>query len=165
MIRTIHLWLTLALAVLAAGFVVRVLIFFHDCSHGTFFASRPARTILRHITGVLTFTSDRDWSHSHRVHHATAASRARLRGSPAQRQTASTAATLAVTMSAFLSALLTWTNPSALLGPSAPWARDVPGALALDHWSSPDHSSENTATTGSWSDTRRGDGSSGMAGG
>ena len=76
MIRTIHLgysyWLTLALAVLAAGFSVRIFIFFHDCGHGTFFASRRARSILGYITGVLMFTPYRDWSHNHRVHHATA---------------------------------------------------------------------------------------------
>ena len=76
MIRTIHLgysyWLTLALAVLAAGFSVRIFIFFHDCGHGTFFASRRARSILGYITGVLMFTPYSDWSHNHRVHHATA---------------------------------------------------------------------------------------------
>jgi omega-6 fatty acid desaturase (delta-12 desaturase) len=76
MIRTIHLgysyWLTLALAVLAAGFSVRIFIFFHDCGHGTFFASRRARTILGYIAGILTFTPYHDWSHNHRVHHATA---------------------------------------------------------------------------------------------
>ena len=76
MIRTIHLgysyWLTLALAVLAAGFSVRIFIFFHDCGHGTFFTSRRARSILGYITGVLMFTPYRDWSHNHRVHHATA---------------------------------------------------------------------------------------------
>ena len=76
MIRTVQLgysyWLTLALAALAAGFSVRIFIFFHDCGHGTFFASRRARTILGTITGVLMFTPYRDWSHNHRVHHATA---------------------------------------------------------------------------------------------
>ncbi len=76
MIRTVQLghsyWLTLSLAVLAAGFSVRIFIFFHDCGHGTFFASRRARTILGYITGVLMFTPYHDWSHNHRVHHATA---------------------------------------------------------------------------------------------
>jgi omega-6 fatty acid desaturase (delta-12 desaturase) len=76
MIRTIQLgysyWLTLALAVLAAGFLVRIFIFFHDCGHGTFFASPQARTILGYITGILTFTPYHAWAHNHRIHHATA---------------------------------------------------------------------------------------------
>jgi len=32
-------WLTLPLAVLAAGFLVRTFIIFHDCTHGSFFPS------------------------------------------------------------------------------------------------------------------------------
>ena len=47
-------WLTLPLAVLAAGFLVRVFIIFHDCGHGSFFPSRRANDILGFITGVLT---------------------------------------------------------------------------------------------------------------
>lgn len=30
-------WLTLILAIFAAGFMVRVFIIFHDCGHGSFF--------------------------------------------------------------------------------------------------------------------------------
>lgn len=76
MIRTVQLdypyWMTLALAVLAAALLARIFIFFHDCGHGSFFASRRARTILGYITGVLTFTPYQDWAHNHRIHHATA---------------------------------------------------------------------------------------------
>jgi omega-6 fatty acid desaturase (delta-12 desaturase) len=64
-------WITLALAVLTVGFVVRIFIFFHDCGHGSFFASRRANTILGYITGILTFTPYEDWRHNHGVHHAT----------------------------------------------------------------------------------------------
>ena len=32
-------WLTLALAAVAAALFVRIFIFFHDCTHGSFFAS------------------------------------------------------------------------------------------------------------------------------
>lgn len=35
-------WLTLALAVLAAGFEVRLFIIQHDCGHGSFFKSKMA---------------------------------------------------------------------------------------------------------------------------
>jgi omega-6 fatty acid desaturase (delta-12 desaturase) len=48
--------LSLSLAVLAAGFLVRVFIIFHDCGHGSFFPSRKANDVLGFITGVLTFT-------------------------------------------------------------------------------------------------------------
>jgi omega-6 fatty acid desaturase (delta-12 desaturase) len=34
-------WITLPLAVLAAGFLVRIFIIFHDCCHGSFVDSRP----------------------------------------------------------------------------------------------------------------------------
>src|SRR6266478_6198319 len=50
------LWLALPLAVLAAGFLVRVFIISHDCGHGSFFPSRKANTFVGFLTGVLTFT-------------------------------------------------------------------------------------------------------------
>lgn len=65
-------WLTLALIVLASGLFARTFIFFHDCGHGSFFASRQANTVLGYITGILTFTPYEDWRHAHAVHHATA---------------------------------------------------------------------------------------------
>jgi omega-6 fatty acid desaturase (delta-12 desaturase) len=76
MIRSIQLgysyWLTLGLAVVASGLMVRIFIFFHDCTHGSFFASRRANKIVGYITGILTFTPYDDWRHTHSVHHATA---------------------------------------------------------------------------------------------
>src|SRR5512140_2618705 len=35
-------WLTIPLAVLAGGFLVRIFIIFHDCGHGSFFTSKRA---------------------------------------------------------------------------------------------------------------------------
>ena len=64
-------WVTFALAVVAAGLLVRIFIFFHDCCHGSFFASRKANIILGYICGILTFTPFDNWRHSHAVHHAT----------------------------------------------------------------------------------------------
>ncbi|MBN2390829.1 MAG: fatty acid desaturase [Anaerolineae bacterium] len=76
MVRTVQLgvtyWLTLALAVLGAGFLVRIFIFFHDCTHRSFFKSNRANTIVGYILGILTFTPYEDWRHSHVIHHATA---------------------------------------------------------------------------------------------
>lgn len=65
-------WLTLALAVPAAGFLLRSFIVFHDCCHGSFFASRAANTWVGRFTGLLVFTPFASWRHSHAVHHATA---------------------------------------------------------------------------------------------
>jgi omega-6 fatty acid desaturase (delta-12 desaturase) len=65
--------LILPLMVVTAGLLVRIFIFFHDCGHGSFFASRKANTIVGYLCGVLTFTPYEEWRHSHAKHHATAA--------------------------------------------------------------------------------------------
>lgn len=65
-------WLTLLLAVPAAGFMVRLFIQFHDAGHGSFFPSRQANDLWGIITGVLTFTPYYHWRHNHAVHHASA---------------------------------------------------------------------------------------------
>jgi fatty acid desaturase len=67
----ISLWLTVPLALLTAGFMVRTFIIFHDCGHGSFFASQRANNLLGIITGILTFTPYYRWKHDHAVHHAT----------------------------------------------------------------------------------------------
>jgi len=73
MIWTLNIsyWITLALAVAAAGFLVRIFIIFHDCGHGSFFRSRRANRLTEFVTGVLTFTPYRQWRHKHALHHAT----------------------------------------------------------------------------------------------
>lgn len=65
-------WITLMLATLAGGILVRIFILFHDCCHGSFFASRSANTVFGYITGVLTFTAFENWRYAHNRHHATA---------------------------------------------------------------------------------------------
>jgi len=65
-------WITLALAIVAAAFLVRIFIFFHDCTHGSFFASQRANRILGRILGLLTFTPFQEWRYLHLSHHATA---------------------------------------------------------------------------------------------
>lgn len=64
-------WITLGLAILAGGLLVRIFIFFHDCAHQSFFASRSANTILGYICGILTFTPYEEWRKSHGWHHNT----------------------------------------------------------------------------------------------
>lgn len=68
----ISYWLTLLLAIPAAGFMVRAFIIFHDCGHGSFFESQKANDTLGVITGILTFTPYYHWRRNHAIHHATA---------------------------------------------------------------------------------------------
>jgi omega-6 fatty acid desaturase (delta-12 desaturase) len=65
-------WVTLMLVVVAGGMLVRVFILFHDCCHGSFFASRRANTICGYVAGIVTFTPFEDWRYAHNLHHATA---------------------------------------------------------------------------------------------
>src|SRR5436309_14751818 len=67
---SVSYWLVVPLAVLAAGFTVRLFIIHHDCGHGSFLKSRKANDILGFITGVLTFTPYYHWRWEHAVHHA-----------------------------------------------------------------------------------------------
>ena len=64
-------WLTVPLVVLAAAFLVRTFIIFHDCGHGSFFKSATANHVLGAITGVLTFTPFYHWRWEHAIHHST----------------------------------------------------------------------------------------------
>ena len=64
-------WLALPLALLAAGFLIRVFIIFHDCGHGSFLPSRRANDILGFITGVITLTPYFHWRWEHALHHST----------------------------------------------------------------------------------------------
>ena len=69
----ISYWLTLLLAIPAAGFMIRTFIIFHDCGHGSFFKSKRANDTVGIITGIITFTPYYHWRHNHAVHHATVA--------------------------------------------------------------------------------------------
>ncbi len=65
-------WFVIPLVILAAGFMIRAFIIFHDCCHGSFFASKQANDIAGRVLGVITFTPYDYWKHDHSVHHATA---------------------------------------------------------------------------------------------
>ena len=64
--------LTIPLIFLAGLLLVRVFIIFHDCGHGSFFASRWANDTLGTLTGLLTFTAYYDWRGDHAIHHGAA---------------------------------------------------------------------------------------------
>ncbi|MCB1036225.1 MAG: fatty acid desaturase [Acidobacteria bacterium] len=63
--------LTLALALPAAGMIVRLFIFQHDCGHGSFFRSTRANNLLGAVLGVITLTPYAYWKRTHAIHHAT----------------------------------------------------------------------------------------------
>ncbi len=64
-------WLTIPLAVLAGGFLIRIFIIFHDCGHGSFFKSRRANAFWGFVTGLISFTPFYQWRKEHSIHHAT----------------------------------------------------------------------------------------------
>ncbi|MFJ7163028.1 fatty acid desaturase [Bacillus safensis] len=63
--------LTLFFAVIAAGFLVRVFIIFHDCCHQSFFKQKPLNHLFGFLTGVLTLFPYLQWQRDHSIHHAT----------------------------------------------------------------------------------------------
>ena len=64
--------LTLAIAIPAAGFLLRTYILFHACAHGSFLQSKRANVWLGRALGLLVFSPYQAWRYSHAVHHATA---------------------------------------------------------------------------------------------
>ena len=62
-------WLALALAPLAAGFLVRIFIIQHDCGHGSFFRGRRANDLLGLACSLLTLTPYASWRRQHAGHH------------------------------------------------------------------------------------------------
>jgi acyl-lipid omega-6 desaturase (Delta-12 desaturase) len=64
-------WITLLLAVPAAGFVVRLFMIQHDCGHYSFFRSRRANDMLGRAISLFTLTPHKYWRDAHAIHHAT----------------------------------------------------------------------------------------------
>jgi acyl-lipid omega-6 desaturase (Delta-12 desaturase) len=64
-------WITLLLAVPAAGFLLRLFVIQHDCGHGSLFRSRLANDLTGRIIGVFTLTPYDYWRRTHAAHHAT----------------------------------------------------------------------------------------------
>lgn len=63
------IWLIAPLMVLAALFMVRTFILFHDCTHGSFVKSTKNNTILGTIFGILSLTPYEPWKVEHQIHH------------------------------------------------------------------------------------------------
>jgi acyl-lipid omega-6 desaturase (Delta-12 desaturase) len=64
-------WLSLLLAVPAAGFLVRLFMIQHDCGHGAFFHRRGTNDWVGRAIGVLTLTPYDFWRRTHAAHHST----------------------------------------------------------------------------------------------
>lgn len=64
-------WLMLPLAILAAGFLARIFIVFHDCGHASFFKSKRANHVTGMIAGLLNLTPYQHWRWQHALHHGT----------------------------------------------------------------------------------------------
>ncbi|WP_223702524.1 fatty acid desaturase [Sutcliffiella deserti] len=68
---SVSYWLALIPIVLAAGFLTRIFIIFHDCTHHSFFKNRRLNRAVGTAMGVLTLFPFDQWGYEHSVHHAT----------------------------------------------------------------------------------------------
>jgi omega-6 fatty acid desaturase (delta-12 desaturase) len=65
----ISYWIVLALAPLAAGFLIRTFIIQHDCGHGAFFRARRLNDTLGFVCSLLTLAPYLSWRRQHDGHH------------------------------------------------------------------------------------------------
>jgi omega-6 fatty acid desaturase (delta-12 desaturase) len=65
-------WLVALLTPLAAGFMVRTFIVFHDCAHGSFLPSKRANDWLGTLLSLFVYSNFLAWRHHHAIHHGTA---------------------------------------------------------------------------------------------
>ena len=63
-------WLCLLLSVPTAGFLVRLFMIQHDCSHRAFFRHRFLNDWVGRVIGVITLTPHDLWRRTHAIHHA-----------------------------------------------------------------------------------------------
>jgi omega-6 fatty acid desaturase (delta-12 desaturase) len=63
-------WITLLIAVPAAGLLVRLFLIQHDCGHGALFRNRSTNDWIGRVIGALTLTPYDFWRRSHNIHHA-----------------------------------------------------------------------------------------------
>ncbi len=68
---SVSYWLTLALSVCIAAFLLRLFTIQHDCGHGSFFNNRHVSDWVGRIIGVLTLTPYDVWRRTHSIHHST----------------------------------------------------------------------------------------------
>jgi acyl-lipid omega-6 desaturase (Delta-12 desaturase) len=69
-LATNYYWLSLLIALPAAGFLLRIFIIQHDCGHGSFMPTRRGSDIVGALLSVFTLTPYDHWKRSHASHHA-----------------------------------------------------------------------------------------------
>ena len=67
---SVSYFLTIPMAVLTAGLLMRLFMIQHDCGHGSFFTSQKAANVVGFVIGVLTLTPYEYWRKTHAIHHA-----------------------------------------------------------------------------------------------
>jgi omega-6 fatty acid desaturase (delta-12 desaturase) len=63
--------IAVALVIPTAGFLVRVFVVFHDCTHDSLLPSRRANRWAGRVLGLLVLSPFYQWRHEHARHHAT----------------------------------------------------------------------------------------------
>lgn len=69
-VMAISAWLTLAISVFNAAFLLRLFVIQHDCGHSAFLKNRVLSDWLGRILGVATLTPYDVWRRSHALHHS-----------------------------------------------------------------------------------------------
>lgn len=64
-------FLTVGIAIIASGFVIRIFIIFHDCTHYSFFRNNKLNRGVGTILGIITLFPFSKWQREHSIHHAT----------------------------------------------------------------------------------------------
>jgi omega-6 fatty acid desaturase (delta-12 desaturase) len=67
---SVSAWLTLAISLCNAAFLLRLFAIQHDCGHSAFFKNRAMGDWLGRAIGVLTLTPYDVWRRTHSVHHS-----------------------------------------------------------------------------------------------
>ncbi len=67
---SVSVWLSLAICIPAAGFLVRLFAIQHDCGHGSLFKQKWLNDWTGRALGILTVTPYDVWRKAHALHHA-----------------------------------------------------------------------------------------------
>ncbi|MEM8751005.1 MAG: fatty acid desaturase [Pseudomonadota bacterium] len=65
----ISYWLTFAISLVNAGFVLRLFAIQHDCGHSSFYKNKTVGDWLGRVIGVVTLTPYDVWRRAHAIHH------------------------------------------------------------------------------------------------
>jgi omega-6 fatty acid desaturase (delta-12 desaturase) len=69
---SVSAWLTLAISLCNAAFILRLFAIQHDCGHASFFKNRTLSDWVGRTLGVLTLTPYDVWRRAHAIHHSSA---------------------------------------------------------------------------------------------